>query len=108
MAINLTESAAERVRGYLSDGDGQGLRFGVRKTGCSGFAYVVDIANDVHDDDYVFQSQGIDVFVDPESLALVDGTTIHFSKQQLAETFVFQNPNVSAECGCGESFTVDD
>ena len=107
MAINLTESAADRIRSYLTDSDGQGLRFGVRKTGCSGFAYVVDIADEAKADDHVFQSQGIDVFVDPKSLVLVDGTTIHFSKQELAETFVFQNPNVSAECGCGESFTVD-
>jgi len=107
MAITLTQTAAERVRGYLAKDGGQGLRFGVRKTGCSGFAYVVDIADQVRDDDMVFQSQGIDVFVDPKSLELVDGTTIHFDKRELFETFVFQNPNVSAECGCGESFTVD-
>ena len=107
MAINLTEPAAQRIRNYLADGSGQGLRFGVRKTGCSGFAYVVDIANEAKADDHVFQSHGIDVFVDPKSLNLVNGTTIHFKKQELAESFVFQNPNVSAECGCGESFTVD-
>ena len=107
MAITLTESAAERVRGYLAKDGGQGLRFGVRKTGCSGFAYVVDIASNVQDNDFIFKSRGIDVFVDPKSLELVDGTTIHFAKQHLAETFVFQNPNVSAQCGCGESFTVD-
>ena len=107
MAITLTESAAQRVRGYLATSDGQGLRFGVRKTGCSGFAYVVDIVEKAESDDHIFQSRGIEVFVDPESLELVDGTTIHFKKQELAESFVFQNPNVSAECGCGESFTVD-
>ncbi len=107
MSISLTEPAAERIRNYLADSNGQGLRFGVRKTGCSGFAYVVDIANEAKATDHVFQSQGIDVFVDPKSLNFVNGTTIHFKKQELAETFVFQNPNVSAECGCGESFTVD-
>ena len=107
MAISLTEPAAERIRNYLAGGNGQGLRFGVRKTGCSGFAYVVDIANEAKADDHVFESRGIDVFVDPKSLNLVNGTTIHFTKQKLAESFVFQNPNVSAECGCGESFTVD-
>ncbi len=108
MSVTLTESAANRVRSYLdSSPDGQGLRFGVRQTGCSGFAYVVDIATQASADDVVFQSHGIDVFVDPKSLNLVDGTTIHFEKQELAESFTFKNPNVSAECGCGESFTVD-
>ncbi len=107
MAIILTESAADRVRTYLDGTDNQGLRFGVRKTGCSGFAYIVDIAEQANSDDHVFQSCGIDVFVDPKSLDLVDGTTIHFEKWELGESFVFQNPNVSAECGCGESFTVD-
>ena len=107
MTINLTQSAATRVRSYLDGTNGQGLRFGVRKTGCSGFAYVVDIAEQANDDDHVFQSLGIDVFVDPKSLDLVNGTTIHFEKQELGESFIFQNPNVSAECGCGESFTVD-
>ena len=107
MAITLTESAADRVQSYLDGSDGKGLRFGVRKTGCSGFAYVVDIAPEANSDDHVFQSRGINVFVDPKSLELVDGTTIHFEKQELVELFVFKNPNVSAECGCGESFTVD-
>ncbi len=107
MSITLTESAANRVRTYLDTSTGQGLRFGVRKTGCSGFAYVVDIAAEANADDLVFNSCGIDVFVDPKSLELVAGTTIDFEKQQLAESFTFRNPNVSAECGCGESFTVD-
>ena len=108
MAITLTETAADRVRTYLlADSDAQGLRFGVRKTGCSGFAYVVDMAAHANDNDHVFQSRGIDVYVDEKSLDLVNGTTIDFEKQHLAESFVFRNPNVSAECGCGESFTVD-
>lgn len=107
MAITLTDSAADRVRTYLDGSEARGLRFGVRKTGCSGFAYVVDMAEHANDDDHVFESQGIYVYVDPKSLDLVDGTTIHFEKQELAESFVFRNPNVSAECGCGESFTVD-
>ncbi len=107
MAITLTESAADRVRSYFDKGDGHALRFGVRKTGCSGFAYVVDIVSAPESDDHVFNSLGIDVYVDPNSLKLIDGTTIHFQKQDLGESFVFLNPNVSAECGCGESFTVD-
>ncbi|MDE0309211.1 MAG: iron-sulfur cluster assembly accessory protein [Acidiferrobacterales bacterium] len=107
MAITLTQTAADRIRTYLDKGDGNALRFGVRKTGCSGFAYVVDITSEANADDHVFSSQGIQVYVDPDSFELIDGTTIHFTKQELAESFVFQNPNVSAQCGCGESFTVD-
>jgi len=80
---------------------------GVRKTGCSGFAYVVDMVQQAEEGDRIFQSRGIDVFVDAASLDLVDGTTIHFETWELGESFVFQNPNVSAECGCGERFTVD-
>ena len=105
MSIQLTEPAADRVKSFMSEG--VGLRFGVRKTGCSGFAYVVDIADKVNSDDHIFKSKGVDVIVDDKSLKFVEGTTIHFQKQELGESFVFQNPNVSAECGCGESFTVD-
>lgn len=107
MAISLTESAAERVRTFLaSRGRGLGLRLGVRKTGCSGFAYVINYADDSRPDDVVFEDQGVKVFVDRESLTLVNGTTVDFVKQGLNEAFKFSNPNVKGECGCGESFSV--
>ena len=107
MAISLTESAADRVRTFLaSRGRGLGLRLGVRKTGCSGFAYVVNYADDSRPDDVVFEDQGVKVFVDPESLTLVNGTIVDFVKQGLNEAFKFSNPNVKGECGSGESFSV--
>jgi iron-sulfur cluster assembly protein len=107
MAISLTESAADRVRTFLaSRGHGLGLRLGVRKTGCSGFAYVVNYADDSRPDDVVFEDQGVKVFVDRESLILVNGTIVDFVKQGLNEAFKFSNPNVKGECGCGESFSV--
>ena len=107
MAISLTESAADRVRTFLaSRGRGLGLRLGVRKTGCSGFAYVVNYADDSRPDDVVFEDQGVKVFVDRESLILVNGTIVDFVKQGLNEAFKFSNPNVKGECGCGESFSV--
>jgi iron-sulfur cluster assembly protein len=107
MAISLTESAADRVRSFLaSRGRGLGLRLGVRKTGCSGFAYVVNYADDSRPDDVVFEDQGVKVFVDRESLMLVNGTIVDFVKQGLNEAFKFSNPNVKGECGCGESFSV--
>mgnify|MGYP001160325910 FL=1 len=107
MAITLTESAANRVKDYLARrGSGLGIRLGVKRTGCSGWAYVVDYADDSHEGDVVFEDQEVQVFVAPEHLQLIDGTEVDFVKQGLNEAFRFRNPNVKGECGCGESFSV--
>ena len=107
MSISLTPAAADRVKTFIaSRGKGLGLRLGVRKTGCSGFAYVVNYADDSRPADLVFEDQGVKVFVDPESLPLIQGTTVDFVKQGLNEAFRFHNPNIKGECGCGESFNV--
>lgn len=83
-----------------------GLRLAIRKTGCSGYAYVVNYADAVEPGDKVFDSQGVRVLVDARSLELIDGTEVDFVRQGLNEAFRFRNPNVSGECGCGESFSV--
>jgi iron-sulfur cluster assembly protein len=107
MSVTLTETAARRVQGYLeSRGSGEGLRFGVKTTGCSGYAYVVDLADRIEPDDHVFESNGVKVIVSEDALKLVDGTEIDYRKEGLSESFHFQNPRVSDTCGCGESFTV--
>ena len=107
MALSLTQSAAERVQSHLQRrGHGLGLRVGIRKTGCSGYAYVIDYADDVADDDVVFEDRGVKIVVDSESLQLIDGTQVDFVKQGLNEAFKFRNPNVKGECGCGESFSI--
>ena len=107
MAILLTESAAYRVRSHLAQrGTGVGLRVGIKKTGCSGFAYVVNYADEINPDDAVFEERGVKVVVDPLSLPLIDGTLVDFVKQGLNEAFKFQNPKAKGECGCGESFNV--
>jgi iron-sulfur cluster assembly protein len=107
MAIKLTEPAANRVRNYLeSRGHGVGLRVGVKKTGCNGFAYVVNYADNIEPADVVFEDRGVRVVVDKKSLELIDGTEVDFIKEGLNEAFRFRNPNVSGECGCGESFSV--
>ncbi|MBB6096548.1 iron-sulfur cluster assembly protein [Povalibacter uvarum] len=107
MSISLTIAAADRVRTFLTRrGHGLGLRLGVKKTGCSGFAYVVNYADDLTGNDVVFEDQGVKVIVDRDSLGFIDGTEVDFVKQGLNEAFRFRNPNVKGECGCGESFTV--
>jgi iron-sulfur cluster assembly protein len=107
MAITLTENAAKRVKTFLSDrGKGEGLRLGVKKTGCSGWAYVVDLADRVEPEDEVFENHGIKVLVQRKHLDFLDGTEIDFRKEGLGEAFKFSNPNVKDECGCGESFNV--
>jgi iron-sulfur cluster assembly protein len=107
MSVSLTPSAADRVRTFLaSRGRGVGLRLGVKKTGCSGFAYVVNYADEIAAGDAVFETAGVKVIVDNESLLYVDGTEIDFVREGLNEAFRFRNPNVKGECGCGESFNV--
>ena len=107
MSISLTSAAADRVRSFLGRrGQGVGLRLSVKKTGCSGFAYVVNYADEIGAEDVVFEDQGVKVIVDRASLGYIDGTVVDFVKQGLNEAFRFRNPNVKGECGCGESFTV--
>jgi iron-sulfur cluster assembly protein len=107
MAISLTDAAAERVRGYLEKREkGLGLRLGVIETGCSGYSYVINYAEEIEDNDVVFEDKGVKVVVAPEALQLIDGTEVDFVKNGLNEAFSFRNPNIKGECGCGESFNV--
>ena len=107
MAISLTPSAAERVRNYLDKrGSGVGLRLGVTQTGCSGYSYVINYAEEIDPADIVFEDKGVTVVVDKEALPLIDGTEVDFVKNGLNEAFSFRNPNTTGECGCGESFNV--
>ena len=107
MSITLTERAARHVaRSIEKRGAGVGLRLGVKTTGCSGLAYKLEYADTVGEKDLQFESHGVRVLVDPESLAYLDGTELDFVREGLNEGFRFNNPNVKAACGCGESFTV--
>lgn len=107
MAITLTEAAADRVNKFLANrGKGVGVRLAVRTSGCSGMAYVLEFADEVEEDDVVFEDRGIKVLIDPKSLLYLDGTELDFAKEGLNEGFKFNNPNVKDQCGCGESFSV--
>lgn len=105
--ITMTDRAADRVRTYLDKrGKGIGLRLGIKKTGCSGFAYVVNYADDVGADDVVFDVDDVKVVVEKDHLELIDGTEVDYVREGLNEAFRFRNPNASGECGCGESFSI--
>ncbi len=107
MAITMTEAAAERVRSYLANrGKGLGLRLGVKTTGCSGLAYVLEFVDELSEGDEVFEERGVKIIVDAKSLVYLDGTQLDFVRKGLNEGFEFNNPNKKEECGCGESFTV--
>ncbi len=107
MAIQLTESALNRVRSFMDQrADAVGVRVGVKTTGCSGMSYVVEIVDAVDPGDVVFEDQGVKVLVNERSLPYLDGTLLDYGKEGLNEGFRFSNPNAASTCGCGESFSL--
>jgi iron-sulfur cluster assembly protein len=107
MAITLTANAATRVQNFMRNrGKGVGLRLSVKTSGCSGMAYSLEFADEFDEDDLTFESLGVKLLVDQKSLVYLDGTELDYTKEGLNEGFKFNNPNVKASCGCGESFSV--
>lgn len=107
MSVTLTETAANRVRTFLENrGKGIGLRVGVKTSGCSGLAYVLEFVDVLNEDDQVFEQYGVKLIVDAKSLVYLNGTELDYVKEGLNEGFKYNNPNVKNECGCGESFNV--
>ncbi len=107
LAITMTAPAIKHVANFLKNrGKGIGLRVGVKTSGCSGMAYVLEFVDVLNEDDEVFDNDGVKVIVDKKSLVYLDGTELDFVKEGLNEGFEFNNPNIDGECGCGESFSV--
>lgn len=107
MAITLTESAAKQIQTQLAKrGKGLGLRVGIKKVGCSGFAYTFDYADEVRAGDRLFEAHDAKVVIDADSLSFIDGSRLDFVKEGFKQVFKFENPNVDGTCGCGESFSV--
>ena len=107
MAIVLTQAAVDYIKKSLSKrGKGEGLRVGVKKSGCSGFAYALDFTDSVTQEDRVFEQQGVKIIVDEKSLPYLEGIELDFVREGLNQSFKFNNPNVKGTCGCGESFSV--
>ena len=107
MAITVTASALKQIKKVLSQQKNvEGLRVGVKKSGCSGYAYVLDFAKQVKSEDTIFDHDGVKILVDKQSLNFIDGTELDYRREGLNESFKFQNPNVAGTCGCGESFSI--
>lgn len=108
--VTLTQAATNHVLSYLAKQDEcKGIRFSVKKSGCSGFSYVVDFVKTPKDDDLVQQlAQNYQIYIDKVSYPYLKGMNIDYVKQGLNYKFVFTNPNQTGQCGCGESFTVNE
>ena len=106
MAITLTKPAADRSANQIGKNNAVALRFAARKSGCSGFSYVMDFAHSIKDNDVVFDNFDVQLVIDPESLEILDGTQIDYVSEGLNQTFKFSNPRATDECGCGESFAI--
>ncbi len=107
MSVTLTETAARHVSKYLGDrGKGVGVRLGVKTSGCSGLAYKLEYADQIAPEDQVFESHGVKILIDPQSLSYLDGTVLDFVREGIQQGFKFSNPNERDRCGCGESFRV--
>ena len=105
--ITVTENAASHIQNILAKrGKGEGIRIGVKTSGCSGMAYTLEFVDEIDSDDTVFEQSGVKIFIDPKSLVYLDGTQVDYTKEGLQEGFKFENPNVKESCGCGESFHV--
>jgi iron-sulfur cluster assembly protein len=107
MAVTMTSAATERVSSFMVNrGKGLGLRLGVKTTGCSGLAYVLEFVDELNQDDELFNINDVNIIIDGKSLVYLDGIELDFVKEGLNEGFKFTNPNAKGECGCGESFNV--
>lgn len=108
MSVSLTESAARQIKKQLEKrGKGIGLKLGVKKSGCSGYAYALDYADKLNENDAIFEDFGVKVIVQAGDLEFVNGIQLDYRKEGINEAFQFNNPNVKGTCGCGESFSVD-
>ncbi|MEH6503351.1 MAG: iron-sulfur cluster assembly accessory protein [Cycloclasticus sp.] len=107
MSVTITESAAAQVKNQLDKrGKGMGLRLGVRESGCSGYSYIIDFADEIRGTDTVHEDFGVKVVIDQNDLSFLEGLQLDYAREGINSAFKFNNPNVKDACGCGESFTV--
>ncbi|CAB4243382.1 Iron-binding protein IscA [Methylacidimicrobium sp. AP8] len=106
MAIELTPAAADRLRSFLKGkSEETAFRVGVTRSGCAGWSYRLEKAESISSEDRIFESRGLRLVVDPESLPLIDGLLLDYVRKPFSEGFAFHNPKAKSECGCGQSFS---
>ena len=105
--IKLSDKAADRIKSILSnDKTSLGVRIGVKSGGCAGMSYVMEYAKSQNPNDEMIEDKGVKVFIDPGAVIYLLGTTMDFKEEEFSSSFVFNNPNETERCGCGESFKV--
>jgi len=105
--ITVTNTASKRIVANLTKrGQGMGIRLGVRTTGCSGLAYVLEYVDNINSEDIIYKQDGFVIVVDPKSAVYLNGVEVDYVRQGLNEGFEFNNPQEKDRCGCGESFRV--
>ena len=105
--ISLSDRAAERIKEIISkDQKSLGVRVGVKSGGCAGMAYIMEYAKEKKPNDEMIEDKGVKVFIDPAAIMYLLGTQMDYKKDQFSSSFVFNNPNETERCGCGESFKI--
>ena len=105
--MDVTEKAKDKIKTHLTNrGKGVGIRIGIETTGCSGFAYTLEFADNINEEDILNEYDGIAILIDPKANDILEGITVDYQKKGLNEGFEFINPLEKARCGCGESFTI--
>lgn len=108
MSLHVTEKAAQRIKKFMAqDPHAIGFKINIKKTGCSGWGYEVEISHALENDDIISEEKGVKLIANKETLKVIDGTIIDFEQQGINHVFVYKNPNATGECGCGESFTTN-
>lgn len=108
MSLYVTEKAAQRIKKFIEmDPLAKGFKINIKKTGCSGWGYEVEIPHALADGDIVCEDKGVKLIASKDTLKLIEGTTIDFEQQGINHVFVYKNPKATGECGCGESFTTN-
>jgi iron-sulfur cluster assembly protein len=106
--VRLSDAAAERIREIMANAEGgiQGVRVGVTNGGCAGMAYTMDYADGAKPLDEIIEDKGVKIFIEPKAIMFLIGTEMDFVREKLGARFVFNNPNQTAACGCGESVSI--
>ena len=108
MSLYVTEAAALRIKKFIEkDPQAKGFRLNIKKMGCSGWGYDVELPHELQENDVVYRDKGVNIIANKDILQYIEGTVIDFEKQGINHIFVYKNPKATGECGCGESFTTN-